>query len=241
MSFLECDSGISGQDLAEMMPTFSRKHDLDPTKLHGQGYDGAGNMSGKIKGAAARITSQFPLAVYTHCASHCLNLTVVSSLEEVGVRNMIGVVNRVSNFFSAHPKPQYKLEKAIETTQPASSLHKLKDLCRTRWIERINALQQFKQLHSSVAPCLESISGEGTTEWAPDTVTDATTLLLAISTTDFISAFVITTECLNYLLALTRSLQVHVEAKDIVQAVPEIYRVKAALQDVRDNVEEVSQ
>ena len=33
ISFLECDSGISGQVLAEMMITFLRKLDLDPTKL----------------------------------------------------------------------------------------------------------------------------------------------------------------------------------------------------------------
>ena len=99
VSFLECDSGISGQALAEMMVHFLREHGLDPTKLCGQAYDGAGNMSGKTNGAAARITSQFPLALYVHCASHSLNLTVVSSLEEVSVCNMIGIVNRVSICF----------------------------------------------------------------------------------------------------------------------------------------------
>ena len=108
MSFLECDSGISGRALAEMMVDFLRKHSLDPTILRGQAYDGAGNMSGKTNGAAAHITSQFPFALYVHCASHSLNLTinltVVSSLKEVSVRNMIGIVNRVSIFFSAHPK-----------------------------------------------------------------------------------------------------------------------------------------
>ena len=40
-----------------MMIEFLRKYDLDPTKLHGQAYDGAGNMSGKTNGAAARISS----------------------------------------------------------------------------------------------------------------------------------------------------------------------------------------
>ncbi len=34
---------------------------LDPNKLRGQAYDGAGNMADKTKGAAAIITSQFPL------------------------------------------------------------------------------------------------------------------------------------------------------------------------------------
>ena len=74
---------------------------------------------------------------------------------------------------------------------------------------------------------MESISGEGTTKWTPDTVTDATTLLFVISMTDFISALLITTECLNYLLALTRNLQAI--AKYILQAVSESNGVKAAL------------
>ena len=218
-----------------MMLDFLRKHDLDATKLRGQAYDGAGNMSGKTNGAAARISSQFPLALYVHCASHCLNLTVVSSLEEVSIRNMIGVVNQVSIFFSAHPKRQKKLEEVIENTQPESSVHKLKDLCRTRWIERIDALNRFQQLHSSLVACMENIRTEGTRNWSPDSVTDASTLLLAMTTTDFISALVITTACLKYLLGLTRSLQA--EAKDIVQAVSEINNVKATLQDVRNNIE----
>lgn len=79
VTFLEFDSGISGQVLSEMMLDFMRKRD-DPMKLRGQAYDGAGNMSGKTNGAAARNSAQFPLALYIHCSSHCLNIAVVSSL-----------------------------------------------------------------------------------------------------------------------------------------------------------------
>lgn len=237
VSFLECSGGISGQALADTLLDFFTKHGLDPTNLHGQAYDGAGNMAGRVKGTAARIMSSFPLALYVHCASHCLNLAVVSSLEEVAVCNMIGIVNQVSTYFFAHPKRQRKLEEAIETTQPESSVRKLKDLCRTRWIERVDALQRFKQLLPSVAACMENISSEGLREWSSDSVTDATTtLLLAVSTTEFISALVIITACLHHLLGLTCSLQA--EAKDIVQAVSEINNVKATLQDVRNNVDE---
>ena len=50
-------------------------------------------MSGKRSGTAARISSRYPLALYTHCASHSLNLAVVASFEEASVRNMMGVVN----------------------------------------------------------------------------------------------------------------------------------------------------
>ena len=205
------------------------------SKLRGQGYDGAGNMSGKTNGAAAIITSNYPLAIYLHCAFHSLNLAVVKSLDIPCVRNMIGVVNKVSTFFFAHPKRQRKLEAAIQTTQPASSVHKLKDLCRTRWIERIDALDRFKELHPSIVACFESISAEGSTNWTSDSLTDASTLLLAITTTGFLSALVITNKSLNYLMSLTRSLQA--EAKDIVEAVKEIDNLKEVLSDVRENVD----
>ena len=61
--FIECDSGITGQALAEKILCFIQTHGLDPTKLCGQAYDGAGNMSGKKNGAAALISSQYPLAL----------------------------------------------------------------------------------------------------------------------------------------------------------------------------------
>ena len=105
VTFLECDNGVTGEALADMMLGFITDH-LDPSKMRGQAYDGASNMSGKTNGAAARISSKYRLALYTHCASHCLNLAVVASLEEISVRNMIGVVNRLSVFFFAHPKRQ---------------------------------------------------------------------------------------------------------------------------------------
>lgn len=140
---------------------------------------------------------------------------------------MIGVVNRVSVFFSAHPKRQRKLEVVIDETQPESHVHKLKDLCRTRWIERIDALDRFQKLHSSIVACMESIQEEGRGGWSPDSLTDASTLLLAITTTDFVSALVITTKCLLYLLGLTRSLQ----------AVAEVNTVTATLKDLRENIE----
>ena len=93
----------------------------------------------------------------------------------------------------------------------------------------------MKRLHSSIVYCFENISAEGSCKWSPDTVTDASTLLLAITTTDFISALVITNECLHYLSGITRSLQQ--EAKDIVQAMSELTTLTTTLKQVRENVE----
>ena len=71
--------------------------------------------------------------------------------------------------------------------------------------------------------------------WSPDSVTDASTLLLVITRTEFVSALVITNECLQYLRGLTTSLQE--EAKDIVQAVSEIKTLPSSHKQVRGNVD----
>ena len=53
-------------------------------------------------------------------------------------------------------------------------------------------------------------------QWTSDSATDARTLQLAITTTDFLSTLVITNFCLKYLQALTSNLQA--ETEDIVVA-----------------------
>ena len=97
VGFFECDTGITGQCLADKLMGSLRAYGLDLTKLRGQAYDGAGNVAGTVKGTAAIITRQFPLALYLHCASHCLNLAVVKSLQITSVRNKMGVIERVKN------------------------------------------------------------------------------------------------------------------------------------------------
>lgn len=81
----------------------------DLTKLRG--------LAGSVRGTAALITAEYPLALYLHCASHCLNLAVHG--EVTPSYNMMGVVDRVSVFFAAHPKC---LEKAIADTQLGSAV-----------------------------------------------------------------------------------------------------------------------
>ena len=217
------------------MLSFLRAQGVDLTKMRGQAYDGAGSMSGKTKGAAALISREYPLAMYLHCASHCLNLAVVKSLDEANVRNMMGVVDKVWVFFSFHPTRQRKLEEAIQATQPQATVQKLKDLCRTRWIQCIDALDRIQALHPSIVHCLESISAEGSSLWSPESIVDSKTLLLAITTTEFLSALVIVNACLCYLLSLTCSLQA--EAKDIVEAVAEVNHVIVALKKVREDID----
>ena len=99
------------------------------------------------------------------------------------------------------------------------------------WIDALN----HNKIFTSIVACFANISAEGSRMWSPDSVTDASTLLLVLTRTEFISALVITNECLYYPRDLTMSLQE--QAKDIVQAVSEIKTLKASLKQVRKNVD----
>ena len=108
-------------------------------------------------------------------------------------------------------------------------------MCRTRWIQRLDAADVFQHLYLSIPDCLENISNDGASLWSQDSLTDARGIRLAITTTNFVSALVIANSCLKYLQALTASLQA--EAKDIVAAVGDIDNVTATIQNVCDNVD----
>ena len=79
--FILCENGVSGEAIADSIVSEIRNLSLDMNNCCGQGYGGAGNMAGKYQGAAARIQRQYPLANYVHCASHRLNLCIVSSCQ----------------------------------------------------------------------------------------------------------------------------------------------------------------
>ena len=62
-----------------MIWNFLVKVGLDPLMLRRQGYDKASNMSGHIRGVAVQILDKNPLALYTHCSNHVLNLVIVKN------------------------------------------------------------------------------------------------------------------------------------------------------------------
>ena len=52
----------------------------------GQAYDGASAMSADISGVQARILELSPLALYTHCRSYVLNLSIATTCKVPEVR-----------------------------------------------------------------------------------------------------------------------------------------------------------
>ena len=64
--------------------------------LRGQGYDRSGSMAGARKGTSSIILQKYLLAMFIHCCSHILNLSIASSCSLALVRNMMGSASAVS-------------------------------------------------------------------------------------------------------------------------------------------------
>ena len=104
LGFVPCELGLSGEAIADSIMKFVEKLGLNIEFCRGQGYDGAGNMAGRVSGAAARIQANNKNAIYAHYGSHILNLCVASSCEMQLVRNMMDNVRVTSEFFNNSPK-----------------------------------------------------------------------------------------------------------------------------------------
>ena len=73
---------------------------------------------------------------------------------------MTGTITECANFFNCSPKRQRCLEKVASLDQPKSQRTKIRDLCRTRWVERHEVYETFVQLLPSVVKTFEVILGE---------------------------------------------------------------------------------
>ena len=98
LGFTECKHGITGEAIAGEILEQLSFWQLDVQLFRAQAYDGAGSMSGKTKGTAARITSLHPKAFYTHCAAHKLNLCIVKCCSIIEVDNMMQRADAIARF-----------------------------------------------------------------------------------------------------------------------------------------------
>ena len=190
-------------------------------------------MAGSVSGVAARIRSLCPLALYTHCFSHKLNLVIVDACQVQAVRNAMGVMSRVALFFENSPKRQAALEEKIAETEQPNKKHLL-NLCRTRWIHRHEAFENFGPLYEVVVDLLEDIrTSRG---WNQDTVTDASTLLSAITRFEFLMGFVVAWKALTLVKPL--SIRLQLSSVDICKAYQHVSETMQSVQHVRDNVDD---
>lgn len=214
IGYWELAEGITGKAVATIIEKAIADCHLDPFKIRGQAYDGASNMSGQYKGCAAILQRKYPQAVYSHCCSHVLNLAIVNSCSCIQVQNLFAVMTKVHKFFDNHPKHQYMLNTFCEGSET-----KLKSLCKTRWLQRIDAFHIFMDIFDSIIKLFDHITSNPS-NWSRDSIVEVMSLSKAMLNFEFIIKLQTVEWYMSYTESLTRSLQAR--ALDLLQAVKHV-------------------
>ncbi|XP_047270531.1 zinc finger MYM-type protein 1-like [Capsicum annuum] len=152
-------------------------HSLNPSKICGQGYDGASNMKGEIYGLKTLIMKDRPSTYYIHCLAHQLQLTLVAiakkylEVEDVfdhvtNVVNIVGGSFKHRDLLRRHQDKNLKQLLESGEAHTGQGLHHERRLQRpsdTRWRSHFKTLDKFLVIFSSIVHVLEVIEIEGST------------------------------------------------------------------------------
>ena len=145
--------------------------------------------------------------LYVHCNSHRLNLCVAACCKEQLVRNMMEHVRVATEFLNFSPKRFELLVKTIEELLPSANHNRLVNVCKTRWVARIDGLSVFIEVFPAIVKCFQIIRDNVGGNWNPESVRKAGPLYLATVSFSFIVALVVVSRCLQVTRPLTVQLQ----------------------------------
>ncbi|XP_063427379.1 zinc finger MYM-type protein 1-like [Mytilus trossulus] len=158
-------TSTTGEHLAELLIETLISAVIIAMNMRTQGYDGAANMSGIYKGVQARTCEMVPGAMYVHCKTHCLNLSIVHSCKDTSVRNVMSTVQEVAFSFDYSSKKlqafYQDLNSDATTKENMEKRTKLRTLCETRWTSRADVLNTFKASFPVVVHALERLRENG--------------------------------------------------------------------------------
>ena len=107
------------------------------------------------------IQRDYPRAIYFHCAAHVLNLCIVAACNVQEVRNLLGTLEQICLFFMFSAKRQQELTGNIEELPVGeTNRKKLANICKTRWVARIEAFEVFHVVLPAVIKAFETISND---------------------------------------------------------------------------------
>ena len=230
---------ITGTVLANAILQNLEAWGLSPLNMRGQCYDGASSMSGARCGCRAIIQQKAPMALYIHCAAHQLNLAIVSACRIQAFRNTKSCIGEMARFFHYSAKRQRLLDKSICQATPEAKAKKLKDACRTRWVQRINSYVVFLELLPAVHMTMQAIACPNSFQclgtdwnWDGDTLTKANGFPYQLESSTFLVSFQILLAVLSCCRGLTLKLQM--QSIDVINAYSQVQSVVSSLKKMRE-------
>ena len=172
-------------------------------------------------------------ALFTHCHSHRLNLCIQNACTVQFVRNVMDQIKDISDFFNNSVPRQAVFRKNILECYPDTKTEKLRDVCRTRWVERVKGLCIFQEFFVPIVFSLEELSS--TNLYNKETTSKASALLRLLHTFEFIVSLVVTRSVFDMTLPVTYLLQS--SSLDVINGFHLIESVKSLFLTVRNSVQ----
>ncbi|XP_057291325.1 52 kDa repressor of the inhibitor of the protein kinase-like [Hydractinia symbiolongicarpus] len=235
IQFIHCDEGLSGKDLQSVLCKCLEHLKLNIKDCRGQAYDGAGAVAGYKNGLSARILSLNRKAIYVHCNSHRLNLSVGKSCTVSLVSHVMTKIKHITYFFKFSEKRHQALLDNIKKYCPLATVTKLTDVCRTRWVERITGLDTFQELYIAIYVTLEEMKLNLEMKYNHDTSKQAVGFFHQIANFEFVVTLVITRSIFDVTLHVTQLLQN--KSIDIMDSIDLIKTLQNVLRQTRNNVD----
>ncbi|XP_057802841.1 uncharacterized protein LOC131018137 [Salvia miltiorrhiza] len=220
------------------------EYSLSPSKIRGQGYDGASNMKGEINGLKTLIRGDTPSAYYVHCFAHQLQLTLVVIAKKNNecvwlfdtfaiLLNVIGVSckrREMIREFQAQKVAQALEIGELETGSGLNQELGLKRPGETRWSSHYKSLLNVMNLFSTIVKVLVMIGKNGSNS---DDKVKAQGILYSLESFNFVFLAHLMTTIFGYTNDLCLALQRR--DQDIISAMRLVTLTKVTLQKMRDN------
>jgi len=140
-------STIESSSLVTAIKDCLLRLNISLTKVRGQCYDGASNMSGIRQGVATVIQAEQPNAFYTHCYGHSLNLAIADTIKSSAtMKRALDICHEVTKLVKYSPRRQNAFNKLKEELSPGNP--GVRTLCPTRWTIRADSMESIIQNYS---------------------------------------------------------------------------------------------
>lgn len=220
------------------------EHSLSPSKIRGQGYDGASNMKGEIHGLKTLIKQDTPSAYYVHCFAHQLQLTLVAIVKKnnecawlfdelATLLNVIGVSckrREMIRDFQAQKIVEALEVGDIETGSGLNQELGLKRPGETHWSSHYKTILNVMSLFSTIVKVLVMIGKNGSNS---DDKAKAQGILYSLESFDFVFMAQLMSTIFGYTNILCVALQKM--DQDIVSAMRLVDLTKVMLQKMRED------
>lgn len=235
-------SNTTALSLKQAIDSLFATYGLSLSKIRGQGYDGASNMSGRFNGLKSLILAENKSAYYVHCFAHQLQLALIKVAKgHKKMNTFFDFLHILTNVVSSSCKRQAILREtqamkihegialgSIETGRGLNQEQNLKRHGDTRWNSHYGTILSIISLFPSIEALLNVLNED--TSFG-ETSTGAYNVLKEIDCFEF--AF--TLHMMKAILGITFELSQALQRKDqdLLNAMRFVNITKKRLQDLR--------